>query len=59
VNGRALFFKDISHFKFKRVGNIILHLDVAKSCRLGRVRPLLAADHLAIKRCADRYADSL
>ncbi len=57
---RAHFFVDISKFKFRKVGNIYLSLDfVNTACKLTNIRQESAPDHLKIKRCADRYADSL
>ncbi len=59
ANERAAFFIDISGFKFREVGVIVMPFNVSWKCNLGRFNSKLAGDHARLKKCADNYADSL
>ena len=59
VHERALFFTDISPFKSKKVGIVIMPLDFAKSCSLKNINMESASGHMEIKNCADKYGDKL
>ena len=56
---RAVFFTDISEFKFKQVGMLFMPLNFTVKCNLDRFNSKLARDHARIKKCADIYADTL
>jgi len=63
---RAMFFQDISKFKFKRVGFIYVPLDyVSRNCMVPPLESFdeyskhTAQNHLKIKACADKYAESV
>lgn len=56
---RGKFFQDISEFKFKKTGMVVMPLQFAAGCDLKKVNKDRPQDHLRIKKCADAYADSL
>ena len=56
---RGNFFQDITEFKFRKTGILTIPFSFAKKCSLQKVDKNDAQDHLLIKQCADRYADSL
>ncbi|MBI2666734.1 hypothetical protein HYX13_03930 [Candidatus Woesearchaeota archaeon] len=59
VQIRGEFFQDITQFKFKKTGILPLPFSFVKNCNLQNLEKDKAQDHLYIKSCADRYADSL
>ena len=56
---RGMFFQEISEFKFKKTGFIIMPFSFAKECYLQSIDKDKAYYHLEIKGCADNYADKL
>lgn len=56
---RMGFFFDISPLKFTKVGSYPIPLSLAAKCNLAGISANRADDHLRIKSCADKYADTL
>ena len=56
---RGTFFQEISEFRFKKTGILVIPLAFTQNCQLTHINKDLPQDHLKIKRCADNYADSL